>query len=101
MEVISTVCFNACEPFNLCYIYDSNLSQDPEACNTVYESSLTHCLRTTCASHLIWTDVSVVSLGIPHCSKGEAYRQHQWYHMGRRGRGSISKEFTPRIIKDP
>lgn len=77
------------------------LDKDPEGRNTVHEGSLSHCLKTTCANHLIWTDVSVVSPDIPHCSKGEAYRQHQWCHMGKRARGNISKELTLQRIKDP
>lgn len=48
----------------------SFLDKDPEACNTIYESSLKPRLK-MCASHLVGADVSVTSPDIPHCSKGE------------------------------
>jgi len=77
----------------------SFLDKDSEACNTVYESSLNHYLKTTCASHLTWADVSVVSPDTPCCSTGEAYSQPQWAQMGERARGGISEELTPQRTK--
>lgn len=55
---------------SLCSPNLSLLDKDPEACNTIYESSLNRCLK-TCASHLIGADVSAASLDIPRCSKRE------------------------------